>query len=85
MCNQREKYSRSPVRLPFGRSDHNAVLLIPAFKQKLKQETPTPKKWSDEADAKLQDGFASTDWNMFKDSFDGIEEYSEGKKYLIPC
>jgi hypothetical protein len=34
------------------------------------------KKWSDEADAKLQDCFASTDWNMFWDSSDGIEEYT---------
>ena len=24
----------------------------------------------------LQDCFASTDWNMFRDSFDGIEEYT---------
>ena len=32
--------------------------------------------WSDEADAKLQDGFASTDWNMFWDSSDGVEEYT---------
>lgn len=28
-----------------------------------------------EAAAKLQDCFASTDWNMFWDSSDGIEEY----------
>ena len=44
-----------------------------------KQEAPVTrsiKKWSDEADAKLQDCFASTDWNMFRDSFDGIEEYT---------
>jgi hypothetical protein len=27
-------------------------------------------------DAKLQDWFASTDWNMFKDSSNGIEEYT---------
>ena len=33
-------------------------------------------KRSDEADAKLQDCFASTDWNMFRDSSDGIEEYT---------
>ena len=26
-------------------------------------------------DAKLQDYFASTDWNMFRDSSDSIEEY----------
>ena len=34
------------------------------------------KKWSDEADAKLQDCFAITDWNMFRDSSDGLEEYT---------
>ena len=32
------------------------------------------KKRSDEADAKLQNCFASTDWNMFRDSSDGIEK-----------
>ena len=32
------------------------------------------KKWSDEADSKLQDCFASTDRNMFPDSSKGIEE-----------
>ena len=36
--------------------------------------TRSIKKWSDEADAKLQDCFTSTDWNMFRDSSDGIEE-----------
>ena len=34
------------------------------------------KKWSDEAGAKLQDCFAITDWNMFRDSSDDIEEYT---------
>ena len=34
------------------------------------------RKWSDDADAKLQDCFASTDWNMFQDSADGIEDYT---------
>jgi hypothetical protein len=27
-------------------------------------------------DAKLKDCFVSTDWNMSRDSFDGIEEYT---------
>ena len=90
MCNQRETnldhlYSthrdayKALPRPPFGKSDHNSILLIPAYKQKLKQEAPVTrsiKKWSDEADAKLQDCFASTDWNMFRDSSDGIEEYT---------
>ena len=38
--------------------------------------TQSKTKWSDDADAKLQDCFASTDWNMFCDSSDGIEEYT---------
>ena len=49
------------------KSDHNSILLIPAYKQKHKQEVPVMhsiRKWFDEADAKLQDYFASTD--MFR-------------------
>ena len=91
MCNQRgnktidhlyathsDTYKALP-RPPFGKSAHHYILLIPAYKQKLKQEAPVTrsiKKWSDKADAKLQDCFASTDWNMFQDSSDGIEEYT---------
>jgi hypothetical protein len=64
---------------PFVKSDHNSILLIPAYKPKLKHEAPVTrsiKKWSDEANAKLQDCFASADWNMFQDSANGIEEYT---------
>ena len=56
---------------PFGKSDHNSILLSPAYKQKLKQETPVT-----ELIRKLQDCFASADWNMFRNSPDGIEEYT---------
>jgi hypothetical protein len=84
MCNQSEKtpvhlYSthrdvyKALPRHPFGKSDRNYILLIPAYKQKLKQKSPVT--LSDDADAKLQDCFASPDWNMFRDSTDGIEEY----------
>ena len=41
------------------------------------------RKWSDEADAKLQDCFASTDWNTFWDSSDGIEEFTTSVTGLI--
>ena len=34
------------------------------------------RKWSDDVDATIQDCFASTDWNMFWDSSNGIEEYT---------
>ena len=74
----RDTYKALP-HPPFGKSDHNYILLIPAYQQKLKQEaavTRSIKKCSDEADAKLQDCFAITDWNMFRDSSDGIDEYT---------
>ena len=35
----RDAYKALP-RPPFGKSDHNSILLIPAYKQKLKQEVP---------------------------------------------
>jgi hypothetical protein len=74
----RDTYKALP-RPPFGKSDHNSILLIPTYKQKLKQEVPVTRsigKWSDDVDAKLQDCFASTDWNMFRDSYNGSEEYT---------
>lgn len=65
------------LRTLFGKSDHNSILLNPAYKQKLEQEVPVTRsilKWSDDADATLQNCFASTDWNMFWDSLNGFEE-----------
>ena len=41
----------------------------------LKPDVPVTRsirKWSDDADATLQNCFASTDWNMFRDSSNGI-------------
>ena len=51
----RDTYKALP-RPPFGKSDHNTILLNPAYKQKLKQEVPVNCsiwKWSDDADAML--------------------------------
>jgi hypothetical protein len=73
----RDAYQALP-RPPFGKSDRNSIL-IPAYKQKLKQEAPVTrsiKKWSDEADAKLQDCFDITDWNMFGNSSNDIEQFT---------
>ena len=72
-------YSYSRTLPPFGKSDHNSILLIPVYKQKLKHKVPVMRsmwKWSNEADVKLQDCFAFTDWKMFRDSSDGIEEFT---------
>jgi hypothetical protein len=38
--------------------------------------TRSIRNWSDDADATLQDCFASTDWKTFWDSSNGIEEYT---------
>ena len=91
MCNQRKKNSGLPITphrdaykgLPhpsLGKSDHNSILLIPAYKQKLKQEVPVNSVISNSDSRQmmrmLQDCFASTDRNVFRDSSNGIEEYT---------
>lgn len=42
------------------------------------------RKWSDEADTRLQECFASTDYDMFLDSFDCIAEYKHTRSPLWP-
>ncbi len=70
-----------PPRQPFGKSDHSSVLLLPAYRQKLKREAPalrTVHCWSDQSDAILQDCFDHVDWDMFRAaSEDDIEAYSD--------
>ena len=90
MCNHRKEtldhlYSthrdayKALLRPPFGKSAHDFILLIPCYEPKLKQEVPVTRsvqKWSDDADATLQDCFASTDKNTFLNSSNDIEEYT---------
>ncbi len=74
-------------RPPFGKSDHSSVLLLPAYRQKLKRETPTLRTiqcWSDQSDATLQDCFDHVDWDMFRAaSDDDIEAYSDSVTCFI--
>ncbi len=76
----RDAYKSLP-RQPFGKSDHSSVLLLPAYRQKLKREAPalrTVHCWSDQSDAILQDCFDHVDWDMFRAaSEDDIEAYSD--------
>ena len=51
----RDTYKSLPLP-PFGKSDHNSFLLLPVYKQILKQEVPVThsiRKCSDDADVKL--------------------------------
>ncbi len=76
----RDAYKSLP-RPPFGKSDHSSILLLPAYRQKLKREAPalrTVQCWSDQSDAILQDCFDHVDWDMFRAaSDDDIEAYSD--------
>ncbi len=76
----RDAYKSLPCP-PFGKSDHSSVLLLPAYRQKLKREAPalrTVQCWSDQSDAILQDCFNHVDWDMFRAaSDDDIEAYSD--------
>ncbi len=76
----RDAYKSLP-RPPFGKSNHSSVLLLPAYRQKLKREAPalrTVQCWLDQSDAILQDCFDHVDWDMFRAaSDDDIEAYSD--------
>ncbi len=82
----RDAYKSLP-RPPFGKSDHSSVLLLPAYRQKLKREAPalrTIQCWSDQSDAILQDCFDHVDWDMFRaSSDDDIEAYSDSVTCFI--
>ncbi|XP_041841970.1 uncharacterized protein LOC121640325 [Melanotaenia boesemani] len=76
----KEGYKAKPLP-PFGKSDHTAVLLMPKYKQKLKQELAVVRKatrWTDQSEATLQGALESADWDMFRSSAGGdIEEFTE--------
>ncbi len=76
----RDSYKSLP-RPPFGKSDHSSILLLPAYRQKLKREAPalrTIQCWSDQSDSILQDCFDHVDWDMFRAaSDDDMEGYSD--------
>ena len=72
----KNKWDKLKARISYQRDIKNCNI---SWVIEIKPEAPVTrsmKKWSDEADAKLQDCFAITDWNMFWDSSDGIEEYT---------
>ena len=77
------------TRPPIGRSDHNTMLLIPAYRQKLKSEKPQVKKikqWNPESIATLQGCLECTDWEVFRESCDSYDEYVDTvSSYISFC
>ena len=62
-----EAYKALPYP-PFGKSDHDSILLLHSYRQKLKQEAPmlrSVQRWSDQSDSTLQDCLNLVDWDMF--------------------
>jgi hypothetical protein len=72
---------------PFGKSDHDSILFLPAYGQKLKQETPVLRSvqhWSDQSDSTLQDCFDHMDWDMFRTASDNnIDVYADSVSVFI--
>ena len=86
-------YKASP--LPhIGLSDHITVMLIPAYRPRVKITKPVRKQvrvWPEGATSALQDCFATTDWEMFKqaatyNSHTDINEYTDTvTAYISKC
>ena len=76
----RDAYKALP-RPPFGKSDHSSILLLPTYRQKLKQAPPTIRevhRWSDQSDSMLQDCFDHVDWEVFQEaSNNNLDEYTD--------
>lgn len=70
---------RALPRPAFGKSDHCSILLLPAYRQRLKREAPvyrTVHHWSDQSEAILQDCFDNTDWDAFK-AAGNLKDYTD--------
>ena len=68
------------ARALLGKSDHNTVILIPAYRQKLKTVKPmkkTAKKWSPESTKALRGCFECTDWMVFEHACTDPDEYTD--------
>ncbi|KAI4893083.1 hypothetical protein NFI96_025602, partial [Prochilodus magdalenae] len=71
---------RAVTRAAVGLSDHSLVHLIPTYRQKLKTNKPvitTVKRWTSGDIEKLQGCFESTNWAVFEEATDGLDEYTD--------
>lgn len=77
-CYTALKNSYKPLPRPaFGKADHSSILLLPAYKQRLKTVISSIHQWREEAIFTLQDCFHTTDWQIFQDAAGtDIEEHT---------
>lgn len=71
---------KSLSRAPLGTSDHNVVYLVPSYKLVLKQQKPERRLvpvWSEESIQCLQDCYSCTDWDLFINDCDTLDEITE--------
>ena len=83
--NFRDAYKVLP-RPPFGKADADSILLLPAYRQKLKQEAHalrSVQRWFDQSDSTLQDCFDHVDWDLFRIASNNIDEYADSVSEFI--
>lgn len=65
---------------PLGSSDHNVVHLLPTYKTVFQREQVVKQKvkvWTEDSSLALQGCFECTDWSVFLDSSDDINELTD--------
>ena len=87
-CNVPNAY-KCTILAPLGRSDHKMVLLCPKYKPVLKckkVESRTITKILTNDEDRLRDCFDTTDWGMFIDTCDNINELCDTiSSYICFC
>jgi hypothetical protein len=71
---------KSYRRPPLGESDHNMIHLVPLYKSKLRRDKPvqrTVRQWISDAIDMLRGCFECTDWDIFLESSDNLDECTE--------
>ena len=65
---------------PVGKSDHNSIHLIPAYRPKIETE-PIVKKsvkvWTPESEEQLRGCFECTEWSVLVDSCENVSEAAD--------
>ena len=63
-----------------GKSDHQNIRLLPAYKQKLKRSRPVTKQryaWTDDSTEELRAAFDCTDWDLLFNSSSSLDEATD--------